>query len=496
MSQITEMKSKLSDVYHSYMDLLKPVFNFWGKAFQEIEVQPKLDEIKPTDYNDNAELTQNVFERKRADYSIMGRNQKEVEHLLRICRFKEGNYSFYQQSFLWSPLTSFGALLLNQLSVNLQTLDRYEDIIVDFEDGGQSCMHIYKPESLIHLNNPMTPVVVFFPSLTHNQDGFKGLISHMTERKGWCVVVMNRRGLCQSLKTPPFWICGNDEDTRTMFKHLRSLPYFAKRPTFGIGWSMGAAQLTRYLGKYNTAEDREMDGLIAGANICGPLHSRDVQFVDEKLMTENMGGWMKNHYMKQEYLEFFEKYDLEEITRLELLSVEDQTAHKKLMAKYRAIYHKLSKSTNAYEIMFLHFHLHRNFTNQDILQHIQKAAQHLPYQTRLELEQKSLTQLIYENNEIVFNFFHDAHASHYAHKINIPFIAITSQDDPVINWSAKSKDSFLQSPQTLLISTKGGSHCLYSDEIFNVKRESWAESIIFLYFQDLLSQFIQEQKLF
>jgi len=497
------------------MNIFQPIASFWRKTTQDIQSDYKED-MK----NQKSETSHQISHVKMADYSLMGKNKNQLYRVLKKCKFFAHQYNFYPIDFEWLPFFGYLDILTREASIKLQQLPELtwknisnsiingmvspssvrlkddseeEEIKVNFKDGGCSCMHVYKPKNLLHRLDRNTPVICFFPSLTENQDGFISFRKNCTDVRQWYVVVMNRRGLCEFLTTPPFWIAGNDQDTHEMFKKLHERAFMKNRPVLAIGWSMGAAHLTRYMGKYT---DRSLDHIIACGNISGPFHSRDVRLSNEDLWKNNLSHFIKVAYLNRPldekgktYIDLFENYKLNDYTEKYLLNAQQKEEHMKQMQNYKNIYEKMQACENIYELMFLHYHLMSDFNNNDIANHVKTQIQNYSIEEKEKVLSKNLNDLIRSNSELVFSYFKEQHAANYASQLNVPYVAICSDDDFLVKWQPKSVGQMLDSPFVTLIKSKSGGHCLFTDNPSDFSGEkNWAFNVILSHFEDIIKE--------
>lgn len=114
---------------------------------------------------------------------------------------------------------------------------------------------------------PESPLLILLPGLTGgSQDTY---VRHMLVRarnKGWRVVVFNSRGCGESpVITPQFYSASFIEDTRAVVAHVASR--YPNANLYGVGWSLGANILVRYLGQ------ESVNCPLSGAvSMCNPFN--------------------------------------------------------------------------------------------------------------------------------------------------------------------------------------------------------------------------------
>jgi predicted alpha/beta-fold hydrolase len=104
-------------------------------------------------------------------------------------------------------------------------------------------------------NDPEAPIVLVFHGLTGGATAayvarFVNYLSKATDRK-WKSVVLNARGWGSPLTKPKTYSAAFTEDIRAMVAHVKSV--YPKAPLFGIGFSLGANLLAKYLGEVGAA---------------------------------------------------------------------------------------------------------------------------------------------------------------------------------------------------------------------------------------------------
>lgn len=92
-----------------------------------------------------------------------------------------------------------------------------------------------------------SPVMIILPGITgHSKSGYLVHMVHGAYKKGWRVVVLVYPGTDMSkVKTARFIRTHVPHDLETTIKHIKKR--YAKAPLYAVGYSMGAALLTKYL---------------------------------------------------------------------------------------------------------------------------------------------------------------------------------------------------------------------------------------------------------
>ncbi|KAJ1999363.1 hypothetical protein GGI04_002713 [Coemansia thaxteri] len=141
----------------------------------------------------------------------------------------------------------------------------YEREIFEFADGGKAAIDWSKPTQSI---NPELPLVVLISGLGGGSyNYFVRSFVHLVNQPpyGYQVAVLHCRG-CNGVKlaTPMTFHSGMTEDLREFMNHVRQT-----RPattTIGIGFSLGANILTKYMG-----EEGENCPFAAAVSVCNPF---------------------------------------------------------------------------------------------------------------------------------------------------------------------------------------------------------------------------------
>jgi predicted alpha/beta-fold hydrolase len=335
-------------------------------------------------------------------------------------------------------------------------------------------MHIYYPSNLIQRNNPQAPALLLFPSLTSNQEGFTHLISYCNDLRGWTVVVLNRRGLCEKLHSPDFHVMGNDDDTHMLLQELYRIIYFRSRPIFALGISMGGNLLLNYLCKHRDSADENVVRICAAGTICSPLHPRDVKPVDPVIHIRLTRVLAKKYV--EPYLEYFDKPLFEDISK----KLIPEYALRKIETQFqydKQCYLRLSQCQNMYEWMYLHFQM---ILGEDEF----KVRQTMICASAGITEPSELIRLIHSNDDRVWSAFPEYNFDTDLQYLTVPIICIFADDDPLVQLASKSRDAITKGRDNLLCVSRAGSHAIFRNNWYDINSDSWAEGVIFDYFME------------
>ncbi|KAJ2745982.1 medium-chain fatty acid ethyl ester synthase/esterase 2 [Coemansia sp. BCRC 34301] len=142
---------------------------------------------------------------------------------------------------------------------------RYEREIFEFSDGGQAAVDWAQPRQDTVAGSPL---IVLVPGIAGGSHDFyvRSFIHHIGQAPyGYQVVVLHSRG-CNGvdLHTPKAFHAGMTEDLREFVKRLAER--WPESPLIGIGFSLGANILTKYIG-----EESHACRFVAAASVCNPF---------------------------------------------------------------------------------------------------------------------------------------------------------------------------------------------------------------------------------
>ena len=396
----------------------------------------------------------------------------------------------YQRNWRWGVIFSLGELLLYQtittysvLPRNMLTVERHEHTVVEMPDRGVSCFHAYYPIRV----EPSTPLLLLFPSLTANQTFYSFMLQYVLARYGWIVVVMNRRGLCERLTTPVFHIMGNDEDVVQMMLRLEQNPRLCKRRIVGMGLSMGGNVLTRYVGRYAplspTSSPHLAHRICAGVTICSPLNLSDIH-VQTPLIEDVLVGNIKQVYLDP-YAGLFANYS----------------------PYTERVYGQLKQCRSLIELAFLHIKLccpvcvanqecdqHKIVVVADVAEADTKAKASA-FQAMLTDPNGALPNEWDYTSPSMWRSYAMFDAARHTRTVEIPFMAITTGDDPIVRHSISTKRQLMCSRHVVRVHAGGGSHCILRDDVTQTNScLSWGEQLALCFLHDNLELYSQQSK--
>ncbi|KAJ2761005.1 hypothetical protein H4S06_001436 [Coemansia sp. BCRC 34490] len=160
----------------------------------------------------------------------------------------------------------------------------YERQIFEFSDGGKAAMDWAFPRKSVA---PDAPLIILIPGIAGTSFDYyaRSFIHSIMQDNCACqVVVVHSRG-CNGvdLKTPKAFHGGMTSDLREFVKYVsKETP---NAPLFGLGFSLGANILTKYIG-----EESSSCKFFAAASVCNPY---DI----DKTVEEMCRPTLKNRYL-------------------------------------------------------------------------------------------------------------------------------------------------------------------------------------------------------
>ncbi|KMZ60404.1 Abhydrolase domain-containing protein [Zostera marina] len=132
------------------------------------------------------------------------------------------------------------------------------------DDGVVSLDWVFGEDLDLSFNSP---ILILLPGLTGgSHDSYVRHMAFKARRDGFRVVVFNSRGCAGSpVITPQFYSASYTEDLRQVVSCVRER--YSKSKIYGIGWSLGANILVRYLG-----EESEACPLSGAVSLCNPFN--------------------------------------------------------------------------------------------------------------------------------------------------------------------------------------------------------------------------------
>ncbi|EGG00639.1 alpha/beta hydrolase [Melampsora larici-populina 98AG31] len=176
----------------------------------------------------------------------------------------------------------------------------YERKIIRVPDGGQIEIDFSPPGAFDNPKDP-TPVLVLLHGLTggSHESYVRAMVSPIIQDLGWRVMVTNFRGCAGSKVTSPkLYHAGATDDLRSSLFFLSHL-IPAETHLHGIGFSLGANILAKYLG-----EEKEASVLRTGVVLANPwdlyngnlyLESSFIQRIYSRVLAFSLRSMFKRH---------------------------------------------------------------------------------------------------------------------------------------------------------------------------------------------------------
>lgn len=448
--------------------------------------------------NNELQLRSSVHRIQNRVLTIMGHNKELIEKLNEIALKNVKRINLKPNLQFFEIMSAGVSSAINSALIGLRGIPRrfvsdpwlYEHVEIDTVsdasmtlDGGVTCAHIFhanEDKKFQHENTYKTvpPVLVIFPGLTSNQNNYMNIVISCTEKLGWTVVVVNRRGLCEQLRTPYFQVSGNDFETRQVLLHLRQNARLRRCPFVCLGHSMGGFQLARYLGRFHTDEDRKLDGIVMASTICSPTNPGDVNSVHSS-SSQSLHDFL-TYNLKSSYITPYRNYEakLEQITTVQILtepSQQDEAINE--MQRQMFLRKRLDATNNAFEFVLLNLQMNLDVWN---------SPRYKELLTQVG-GKDGMSKLIRQNDQRIWDCFPEYSAVPNLRNINIPYISVTAADDGLIKLKDFSRISLLEGKHNISVVTVNGFHCYYRESMFDAIEDStWIEQTIFSYFQSQL----------
>ncbi|KAI8384369.1 Alpha/Beta hydrolase protein [Radiomyces spectabilis] len=270
----------------------------------------------------------------------------------------------------------------------------YQRQMLDLPDGGHLALDWTPP------NQPLdnTPVLVALHGLTggSHESYIRSVLEVVTRPPfNYRAVVMNCRGCANtSLKTPQLFNGAYTDDLRFVLKHLQEvLP--AGTPLVGIGFSLGANILVKYLG-----EEQEKTPFKAAISVANPFdfmkssQSLDENYFSRSVYSATMANNLKRAFSKHtDILGQDGKINVEEVMNSSTLRGFDDACTRKMF----------------------------NYTT-------------------------------------VNNYYRDASSCRFIEKVRIPLLCFNALDDPIVPESCIPYDEVKVNPYVVLATTEKGGH--------------------------------------
>lgn len=148
---------------------------------------------------------------------------------------------------------------------------------------------------------PDAPVLVVLPGLTGgSHDTYVQHLVLGARAAGFRAVVFNSRGTSDSpVTSPQFYSASFTGDTRVVMQHLAAK--FPRSPMYGVGYSLGANILVRYLG-----EEGDKTPLRAAVSLCNPFNlpvsDKNFEKGFNRVYDVNLANSLRNIFKKHQHL--------------------------------------------------------------------------------------------------------------------------------------------------------------------------------------------------
>lgn len=279
----------------------------------------------------------------------------------------------------------------------------------------------------VHNSCPIVLIVHGFTGGSHSYYVRQHIRVLMNSGNFRCVV-LNARGCAGSdLRTPRFFACHDTDDIHTAAQHLRRR--WPHAPLFACGFSFGANLLTKYLGEHR---QQLISAAVAMSN---PFHWPTVKHYLHNRHEEGIEGWVARHVYNYALV----RYVMEYVRR-----------HRKVFALQSA-------------------HLF------DIDELLSDDNIHVDTLHKYDLEITCKLWGFKDCNE----YYEFSSCKHKLEHINIPFLNIQAEDDPILSASAIPYADFMINPNIALVSTRVGGHLgwIEGKTIFKPSEISWADRL-------------------
>ncbi|POM81674.1 Hypothetical protein PHPALM_322 [Phytophthora palmivora] len=257
--------------------------------------------------------------------------------------------------------------------------------------------------------------VLVLPGLTggSGEHYIRSAVKHLNNL-GWQCVVLNSRG-CQNtpLRTPHLFCIAYTDDLRFVAQYLTDKYNFASEAFIGLGFSMGANVLVKYLG-----EDGDQVPLTAAISVGNPF--------DMHKCSENIEGPLFNRL----------------------------TYSRVLSAGLSDLFFNRS---NAHEVFC-------DYPGLDLeaLKNVKKVS-----------EFDELFTIKHFNYKSVDEFYHDGSCVTRLPKVAVPLLCMNAEDDPIsVATSIPVKDVVEANENIILCTTKSGGHLAYYEGNYKDENET------------------------
>ncbi|CAG8613467.1 3830_t:CDS:2 [Funneliformis mosseae] len=271
----------------------------------------------------------------------------------------------------------------------------YERKFVSTSDGGQIAVDWTPPVSNKPFDN--TPTIIVLHGLTggSHESYIRCLLEILVNPPyNYRAVVINFRGCAESdITSPRLYSAGVTDDIRPVISYIKKC--IPNAPLLGIGFSMGANMLIKYLG-----EEGERTPLFAAASVANPFdliggtRSLERTYIGKYVYSPTMANNLKKALARHEHI-------MKEDKRLDLEYAKSAFTLREFDARLTAI--------------------------------------SFGYET-------------------VDHYYRDASSSQYITKVKIPLLCLNAEDDPVASHECIPFDECIYNPNIILATTYYGGH--------------------------------------
>jgi len=276
----------------------------------------------------------------------------------------------------------------------------YERKFLNVPDGGTICIDIAPP---LHVAPPDNrPILVCMHGLTggSHESYIRSVLADLTKSKekggkGWRGIVVNSRGCANGpLKTPKLYHAGATYDLKSAMLYIGHL--FPDAPVYGIGFSLGAGMLTKYLG---TENDRT--SMKAGIVVGSPWN---------------------------------------------LL-----TGHIELQGSMRGLFYSKAMAKNLRVLFLRHQRILRQHPDLDV-----DAILDNPNMTLYEFD--TTCTRVCGGFDSAEHYYRSQSSVNFVDGIKVPFLSINALDDPIASAKAVPYEAVERNPNLVLATTTDGGH--------------------------------------
>eukprot|EP01084_Bolivina_argentea_P067892 123573_1 len=165
------------------------------------------------------------------------------------------------------------------------------------------CSITWAPLTSKHITYPeMSPIIIVVPGLTGDINAkYCRRLMIAVHTIGWQAVIFNPRGRGGvAFKSPQAYSVGYTEDLRQVIKYIHNK--YPNRMLFGVGFSLGANYLAKYMGEEST--NALLNGAVCCAAPTDPIVC-NAAIKKQPIMDRMLASLLKNILLKDEILELF-----------------------------------------------------------------------------------------------------------------------------------------------------------------------------------------------